>query len=113
MAVLKKVVKSEKKEMTMEEQKIAVITRSIKGFEAYVRQVYELLPTDKSIVVSPTHRFITVEHPVDVGRKYFPIQDVDDLRGRVFDKVEKTDDFFLLQDGDELYDNACRLVYGS
>jgi len=97
----------------MQEQKIAVITHSMKGFEAYVRQVYESLPTDKSIVVSPTHRFITIEHPAGVGRKYFPVQNMDDLRGMIFDEVEKTHDFFLLADGHELYDYAAMRIHGS
>jgi hypothetical protein len=97
----------------MKEQKIAVITHSMKGFEAHVRQVYDSLPTDKSMVVSPTHRFITVEHPVGVGRKYLPVQSMGDLEGVIFDEVEKTRDFFLFADGHELYHAAIMRIHSS
>lgn len=98
---------------TMNEKKIAVITHSMKGFEAYVRGVYESLPTGKSIAVSPSHNFITIEHPVGVCRKYFPVQKMGDLDGRIFDEVEKTPAFFLLEDGYELYNYATMKIYGS
>lgn len=97
----------------MNETKIAVITHTIKGFDAYVKELYQSLPTGKSMVVSPSHKFITIEYPVGVGRKYFPVQNMDDLRGRIFDEVEKTHDFFLLADGHELYDYAAMRIHGS
>lgn len=85
----------------------------MEGFKAYVRNVYDSLPTGKSMAVSPSYKFITIEHPVGVGRKYFPVQNKDDLRGIIFDELEKTHDFFLLADGRELYEYAAVRIYGS
>lgn len=83
----------------MKEIKIAVITGSIAGFRAYVKTIYRALPGDKSIITSS---IMTIECPLGVSNTYYPIQNMDDLAGDRFDKVEKTDEFPLLENGNEL-----------
>jgi hypothetical protein len=83
----------------MKEIKIAVITGSIAGFRAYVKTIYRALPGDKSIITSS---IMTIEYPLGVSNTYYPIQNMDDLTGDRFDKVEKTDEFPLLENGNEL-----------
>ena len=90
----------------MQEQTIAVITLTIRGFVAYVYSLYESIPSDKSIVMSNGPMYITIEHPDGVGTKYIPIQKRNDLRGMVFDKVEYTSDSYLLKDHAEIMEAA-------
>ena len=90
----------------MQEQTIAVITLTIRGFVAYVYSLYESIPSDKSIVMSNGPLYITIEHPNGVGTKYIPIQKMADLRGRVFDKVESILDSYLLKDYTEIKEAA-------
>lgn len=78
----------------------------MEAFESHVRNIYKSLPADKSMASLPTIRLVTIEFPVGVGRKYYPVQSLDDLLGKTFDEVEKSEDFLLLKDCHKLYDSA-------
>jgi hypothetical protein len=95
------------------EKKIAVITGSIKSFEAWVRNIYESLPPDKSLIICETHKLATIEHPCGEKTKYIPITTREELQGITFDGVEKTQDWFFLTNADDLFDYACMRILGS
>lgn len=63
--------------------------------------------------ICKTHKWAIIEHPFGTKNKYIPVQKIEDLLGREFHGVEKTDDWFFLTNNAELFDYACVRILGS
>jgi len=90
----------------MKHEQIAVIAYSKRGFEIYVRDIYNSLPPGVGVEVSPTGGLVIIKHPSGLVQKYRMVLDMEDLSGVIFDAVEKAHDFRFIIEGDKLYDCA-------
>jgi len=89
-------------------KRVAVIAKTAKGFQGFVKECYDKLPPDKSIQVL-NYGVISVTYQNETTL-YSIASDIEDMSGLSLDAVEKADDFFLIEDVERLYQAALSRV---